>query len=746
MIKKFNIFFIIYLILVSFNAKASTVQDIVVKGNERISVETIKMFSNIEIGQNINEINLNKALKNLYNTYFFENVSVEIDNGIIFIDVNELPIIENINFEGIKANKILAEIKKNISLKSRSSFNNLILKEDKIKITNVLKNLGYYFSNVEVFITDLGNKKVNIDYKINLGEKSKIKKISFIGDKIYKNNKLRSLIISEEYKFWKFISGKKFLNQNIIRLDERLLRNFYLNRGYYNVEINSSFAKMLKKNEFELIYNIKANQKIFFNNLNLELPADFEKKNYSEIIKLFNDIKGEPYSINRVEKILEKIEIITINDQFISVKALIEENIISDKLDITFKIDETDKYFVEKINILGNNITQENVIRNQFEIDEGDPFNEILQNKTINNLRNLNFFRDVKSEVLSDENNKTKTINISVEEKPTGEIFAGAGAGTNGATISAGIKENNYLGRGLTVKAEGTLTEESFKGQFSVSNPNFNNTDKSIFLSAQALEINRLTESGYKTNKTGFDIGTGFEYYDDLFLILSTRSFYEKIETNSTASTRQKSQEGDYWDTFINLNFDFDKRNQKFKTSDGFRSIYSVDIPMISETNSLKNSYSYKFFTELYDDNISSFSLFLQSVNSISGDDVKLSERLYIPSSRLRGFEKGKVGPKDGSDYIGGNYVSSLNFSTTLPQVLPNLQEIDISLFIDAANVWGVDYDSSLSNSSIIRSSVGIGIDWYTAIGPLNFTFSEPISKSDTDITESFRFNIGTSF
>ena len=743
---KFKIFLIIYLILFSFNARATTVQDVVIQGNNRISVETIKMFSNVNIGQNIKEINLNEVLKNLYNTYFFENVSVELNNNIVVINVKESPIIENINYEGIKANKILTEIKKNVALKSRSSFSNLKLKKDKIKITNVLKSLGYYFSEVEVFISKLEDNKVNIDYKINLGEKSKIKKITFIGNKIYKNSKLRNLIISEEYKFWKFISGKKFLNQNIIKLDERLLKNFYLNKGYYNVEINSSFAKMLKKNEFELIYNIKPNQKIFFNNLNLELPNDFEKKNYSKIIELFDDIKGEPYSINRVEKILEQIEIITINEQFISVKALIDEKIISNKLDITFKIDETDKYFVKKINIFGNNITQENVIRNQFEIDEGDPFNEILQNKTINNLKNLNFFRNVKSVILTDENTKTKTINISVEEKPTGEIFAGAGAGTNGTTISAGITENNYLGRGLTVRAEGTLTQESFKGQFSVSNPNFNNSDKSVFVSAQALEIDRLTSSGYKTNKTGFDVGTGFEYFDDLFLRLSTRSFYEKIETNSTASARQKAQEGNYWDTFINLNFDLDKRNQRFKTSDGFRSIYSLDLPIVSETNSLKNTYNYKFFTELYEDNISSFSLFLQSVNSISGDDVKLSERLYIPSSKLRGFEKGKVGPKDGSDYVGGNYVTSINFSSTLPQVLPNLQEVDISLFFDAANIWGVDYDSSLSASRKIRSSIGVGIDWFTPIGPLNFTFSEPISKSDTDITESFRFNIGTSF
>ena len=148
----------------------------------------------------------------------------------------------------------------------------------------------------------------------------------------------------------------------------------------------------------------------------------------------------------------------------------------------------------------------------------------------------------------------------------------------------------------------------------------------------------------------------------------------------------------------------------------------------------------------MYDENISTFSFYVATSNSLSGEDVKLSERLYIPTNKLRGFVKGKVGPKDGKDYIGGNYVSSLNVSSTLPQIMPNLQEIDFSLFLDAANVWGVDYDSSLDDSSKIRSSIGIGIDWFTVVGPINFTFSEAISKADTDKTEGFRFNIGTSF
>ena len=151
-------------------------------------------------------------------------------------------------------------------------------------------------------------------------------------------------------------------------------------------------------------------------------------------------------------------------------------------------------------------------------------------------------------------------------------------------------------------------------------------------------------------------------------------------------------------------------------------------------------------YGELYENNISSISLYLKSANSLTGDDVKLSERITIPSRRLRGFEGGKVGPKDGKDFIGGNYITTLNINTTLPQILPNAENVDFSLFFDAANIWGVDYDSSINDSSKLRSSIGIGVDWFTVVGPLTFSLTEVITKDDNDVEESFRFNLGTTF
>ncbi len=745
LIYKINIFLVFFFFIFSSIPRAEIIEQINIEGNKRISSETIKMFAEVSINEDLFESDLNKILKKLYETNFFDLVSVKIKNKILIINVKENPIIQNIDYKGIKSSNLLKELKDEAVLRSRSSFNKILLEKDKMKIINFLKERGYYFSEIEISKEDLGDNKINLTYNISLGEKAKIRKISFIGDKIFKDKKLKGVILSEEYKPWKFLSGKKYLNESMISYDERLLKNFYLNKGFYNVVINSSFAKITDDKAFELIFNIDANTKLFFGNFKIDLPEDFSRSNYESVKKFFEKLENKPYSINRIEDIVEKIETITINEQYESIKASVNENIVSDKININFKIEETDKFFIERINIFGNNVTVESVIRNQIEIDEGDPFNQILYTKSLNNIKALNFFKDVNGEIIDGNEFNSKIININIEEKATGEIFAGVGTGTDGSSFAFGIKENNYLGRGVKIDANLNVSEERVKGKFLVSNPNYKNSDKNLDFSIEATSLDRLGTSGYKSDVTGFSMGTQFEYLDDLSFGLSTRNTFEKIDVDASASTRQKKQAGNYFDSYVGLDFLYDKRNQKYQTTSGFFSNYNVNLPFISDTNTLTNIYNYKVFKELYENNVSTFSFLFKSANSLTDDDIKLSERLYIPGKKLRGFESGKIGPKDGSDFIGGNYVSSINATTTIPKILENVQNVDIVMFADAANIWGVDYNGSLDKNGI-RSSIGIGIDWLTAVGPLTFSFAQPITKEPTDIEESFRFNIGTSF
>ena len=738
-----SIFLILFFL--SSHGFSNIINKIEIIGNDRISDETIKLFIKVELEDEINDVKLNEILKDLYETNFFKDISINFKDQILSIQVQENPIIENILYEGIKSNRMLDIIKEETSVKSRSSYNEIIIKKDKLKIENVLKNLGYYNSNIEILAEQKKNNLINITYNIDLGKKSKIKKITFIGNKIFKDKKLRRVISSNEYKFWKFISGRKYLNQNLVSFDERLLKNFYKNNGFYNAEINSSFAKMLDDYTFELIFNVNAGPKILFGDLKLNLPIDFDEKNFDPIKKLFSEVKGKPYSINTIDKILDEIDAITTLEQYKFIKANVVESIDQNLINLVFNVEEGEKTYVDKINIFGNTVTAETVIRNQLILDEGDPFSEILFNKSINNIKSLNIFKTVNFNLQNNDDSNTKIINIFVEEKASGEIYASAGIGTSGGSVGFGVKENNFLGNGIKLDTNFQLSSDKFKGRFTVMNPNYKNSDKSLFVSAEALENDNFDTFGYKTNKTGIKIGTNFEYLNDFYLGIANSNFYEKIDTNSSASDLQKKQQGNYWDSFVTLDLDYDKRNQTFQTNSGFKSFYSIDLPVISDTNTIKNYYNYSHYFEFFEKNFSSISVYLESANSLNNKDIKLSERITIPSSRLRGFEAGRIGPKDGDDYVGGNYAYSINFKSNIPQIFEESQNLDFLFFTDVADIWGVDYDSSIKGDGI-RSSVGLALDWMSPVGPLNFTLAYPIAKKTGDKTESFRFNLGTSF
>jgi len=743
---KFFIQLILISIFLTFSTYSKNYEKIIVNGNERISKETILVFSEINDNEPLDENSINDALKKIYQSGFFKDVFIKIDNKNLVIDVVENPIIQTVFIEGIKRKKTVTDLYKILSLKNRSSFNLNLIKKDEVAILNFLKSNGFYFSEIATSFLDLGDNKIDLFYKINLGEKAKISKISFIGEKKFKDSTLRRIILSEEYKFWKFISGKKYLNEDLIKFDKRLMNNFYKNKGYYNVNIESSFANYLGNNEFELIYNITSGNKYFFNNLSLKLPIDYDLTNFQKLTTMFSELKGEVYSLNSIDKILKEIDKIVLNEQYEFLKSTVNEEINESLINLTFNIDESEKFYVEKINIFGNSITQEDVIRNEFSVDEGDAFNELLHKKTLNDLKGLNFFRKIEDQITDGSLQNQKIINITVDEKPTGEITAGAGVGSSGGTVAFGVKENNFLGRGIDFGTNLTISAETLKGLVYINNPNYNGTNRSLDFSVESRLTDRMKTYGYESNKSGFSVGSGFEYYDNLYLKIGSSTYVEKLTTDNSASASLKKQKGSYFDSFFNYTFDYDLRNQKFQPTDGFRSRFTQNIPLISESYSLSNTYDVKFYNEWLNENVASYGVYVAATNSLAGKNIKLSERLFIPSSKLRGFENGKVGPKDGTDFVGGNYALSFNAATTLPQILPNSQNTNFSLFFDAANVWGVDYFKGDDEGNDVRSSIGLAVDFFTPIGPLSFSFSEPITKGKNDITESFRFNLGTTF
>jgi len=722
------------------------VNDFKIEGNNRVSENTIIVFSDLKKGKDVSSSDLNESLKKLYDTNFFENVSISISNNLVTIKVEEYPIIQEITIEGIKRKQTVKELKEQIVLKEKNPFNETLIKADLNKIYNIFKTAGFYFVEIDVQVQRNDNKTVNIIYQIDRGEKATIKEIKFIGDRKFKTRKLHSIITSEEEKFWKLISKQKYLNLERINLDKRLLKNFYLNKGYYQVEINDAYTKMINNKDFILTFNIEAGKKFKFGNLSLSLPNDFDPNKFKDLEKIFKKLNGSIYSYKRIEKILDEIEKVALYANYEFINAEIEEKVVNENIDFIFNIKESKKVYVQKINILGNHITAEEFIRDNLIVDEGDPFNKILHAKSINNLKSTGIFKSVDSEIIATDQDDKNIINLIVEEKPTGEISASAGVGTEGTTFAVGVKENNFNGKGIKLATNLAISDDSIRGLFDYTHPNFAYTDRALSTSLESTATDKLTEFGYKSTLNKISLGTKYEQYDDLFFSPAISISDESLETTSDASAAYRKQEGSYFDTTFAYGLTLDKRNQKFQTTDGYRSSWFQELPLISNTASILNSYSFTAFGEPVDDMVISSGFLVRAVNSLSNDDVRVSKRLYAPSKRLRGFQTGAVGPKDGNDYVGGNYLATINTSSTVPFVLQTLESVDLKVFLDVGNVWGVDYSSAVDDSNKIRSASGVALEILTPIGPLSFSFAEAITKASTDKTETFRFQLGTTF
>ena len=347
----FLIFFITTL------AKSTIIEKIEIDGNIRVNKETIKMFSGIKIGDDLSRNDLNDVLKKLYETNFFDDVQLKIENTTLKIKIIESPIIRSVKIDGVKNSNLEEALFENITLKKGSSFDKSKVSSDSNRIINILRNSGFYLSSINTLVSESTDNMVDLIFDINLGEKAFIGEIVFLGDKKFKSRKLRNVIVSEEDKFWKFISQKRFINKERIELDKRLLVNYYKNKGYFKAKIESETIEFDDKNNFKLVFKIDAGNKYFFNKFSIRYPTNYDQDDFKKIDKRLNKFSKETYSFKVVEKILKEIENIAVKEDYEFVDGRIEEYIVDNNLiDIKIDIVESDKFYVKQINIFGNSL------------------------------------------------------------------------------------------------------------------------------------------------------------------------------------------------------------------------------------------------------------------------------------------------------------------------------------------------------------------------------------------------------
>jgi outer membrane protein insertion porin family len=739
-------FLVIFFFILTSNSFAE-IKKVNIIGNSRVNSNTIDFLVDKKTN-NIDTIYINNLTKKIYDTDFFSDVKISYNQDVLTITVVENPIVNFFYINGIKDTD-LDQVNKIITLKENSIFSSSKLKKDIEAAKEFLNASGYYQASITPEVIKIDNNQVNLIINIDKKEISKIKNIYFIGSKFFSTSQLLDVISSSEDGWWKLFSSSA-LSEQKVEYDKQLLKDFYKSKGFYDIQIESAFASADKNNNFSLTFSINAGKKYKFGEFDVKVnSSSYKEKDINEIKNITNIlIKNEFYSTNLITKLNKEIENYLVSNRYNNFEINLQETKKNeDTINILINLNDGQKALINKINIQGNIITEEKVIRDTMLLTEGDYLNLSKVNKSIDNIKSKQLFSKVNYKIEDSEKKNFKDLNLFVKEQPTGSISAGAGYGTNGGLLEASINEKNFLGQGININLTGRLSTEKVSGVFSYVNPNFYSSNKELFYSLFS-ESDNYSNSGFENKRLGTSVATQYEIYESIYFRPNIALQYDKLDASGSTSNLLKKRQGAYTTSSTGYNLSFDKRDSRFSPSAG--SIFYLDqniATFISDIPTLETGIGLTFYKELINNNyIGSAKARLANVFSFDNKDAKLSDRIFASQSDIRGFESRGIGPVDSGDHIGGNYLASLSFKSSFPNPIPENLRANTFVFFDTANVWGVDYSDTLSDSNKIRSSVGLAIDVMSPFGPLSFIYSVPLSKVSTDKEQKFLFNIGSSF
>ena len=739
--------FAIVFFLILTNTSLAEIKKVNIAGNLRVNKATIESLVDKKIS-NIDSIYINNLTKKIYDTDFFADVKISYNQDVLTINVIENPIVNFFYINGVKDSD-LDQVNKIITLKENSIFSSSKLKKDVESTREFLNATGYYQASIVPEVIKVDNNQVNLIINIDKKEISKIKNIYFIGSKFFSNSQLIDVITTSEDGWWKFFSTSA-LSEQRVELDKQLLKEFYKSKSFYEVQIESAFASVDKNNNFILTFSINSGKKYKFGDYDLKVSGLVLKdQDISEIKNISNKLlKNEFYSPLTINKLNKQIADFLDTKKYSNFEINIQDlKTADDKINVTVQLNEGQKALVNKINIQGNTITEEKVIRDNLTIAEGDQLNLSKVKKSVDNIKSKQLFSKVDFKTEDSDKKNFKDLNLFVKEQPTGSISAGLGYGTNGGLFEAAINEKNFLGKGINLNFTGRLSSDIIRGELSFVDPNYINSNKELAASLFS-ELDDYKNSGYQNKRVGTKFATKYEIYEDIFFRPNLGVQFDKLEVTGDASSLLKSRQGDFFTTSLGYNFLYDQRDSKFNPTSGSIIYFDQNLAtFFSDIPTVQTGVGVTFYKELFSDKfIGSAKGRLANVTAFNNKDVKLSDRIFASSSDLRGFENRGVGPIDSGDHIGGNNLATLSLKSTFPNPIPENLRATTFLFLDMGNVWGADYSNLISGSSKLRTSTGIALDLISPIGPLSFTYSIPLTKASTDKEQNFLFNIGSSF
>jgi outer membrane protein insertion porin family len=746
-----SFFFLSVVLMLSFGVSApGHAETIIVKGNSRVDVTTIQSYVS---GQSIDV-----AKKDLLATGLFSSVDVVKKGDEIVVTVKENNIINRVAFEGTK--RLKSEMfDGELQLKPRGSFTQAALDADIARIKEIYQRVGRSSVDVQSRIVQLENGKIDVVFTVNEGSKTGVKSIEFAGNANFSSGRLRDEMQTTESNWLSWIKTSDVYDADRLAADAELVRRFYLRHGYadmrvvdtkvnydeaaagYRVLITVDEGKQYKVSDISIVSKIP------------EITAESLRPKVA-----LN--QGDVYNSDLVEKSIYGIttQVSSKGYAFSQVRPKGDRDPATSTIKLSFVVEEGPRVYIERINVRGNTRTRDEVIRREFDIGEGDAYNKVMVDRTERRLNNLGFFKSVR---ISNEPGSTPDrviVNVDVEDKSTGQFSIGGGySTTEGVIAEVGVQETNLLGKGLYSRLKGSTGQYSKGVEFNYTDPNFLNKHLAGGFDLYSKNNDNSRFAYYSNTKTGGTLRLGVPLTEE-FTLTGRYSLYNNnltITDTTNASLAIQSAAGNNITSALGYTLGYNTIDNINNPRSGQQHEFKQDFAGLGgDSRYIKSTGDFKSYHELTDNVVL---LLRTQAGYVYSDNLRIIDGFFMGPDLVRGFALSGIGPRDnntsnvalnalgGTTYVGGT--SELQFPLF---GLPREVGIRGAVFADAGTLFS--YKGSTSNVTVVgddssvRSSLGAGILWASPIGPIRLDFAFPVTKSDYDQTQVFKFSAGSAF
>lgn len=733
-----------------------TLNHIEIRGNQRVENSTILTYLNLKEGSEVTQDELDTALKNLFATGFFADASItKSEPGAnkldITVNVVENPIIDRVVFEGNKEMED-KDLEAELELKPRAIYTRTKLQNDVKRILNIYRRSGRYSAQVDPKVVQLDQNRLDLVYEIKEGPVARVKKISFIGNNSFDSGTLEKVIRTEETRWYKFFTSDDKYDPERLQYDQELLRRFYTSEGYADFQVKSAIAELTPaKDGFYITFTVEEGQKYKFGNIGIHCAL--KGVSQQELEKQLLTKQGTTYNASQIESSIDAITKFLGNEgfAFVDIDPKLDRDAAKRTIGVTYNIKEGPRVYVERINIIGNVRTLDEVIRREFRIAEGDPYSTSKLARSEQRLNNLGFFEKVKITTEPGSAPDKIIINVDIQEKSTGEVSIGGGFSTiDGPLAQFGIKETNLLGRGQDLRFNAAVSAVDQQYDISFTEPYFLERDLSAGFDLFRTELLNSTGIPYDETSNGFKLRMGYALNEQWNQGLNYTIKQTTInDVQPGASVFILDQVGTITESSVGQVLTYDNRDNRLNPTSGDFFRLNNDVAGLGgDTHYLRSEIHAGYYYPIAPK--WTFSL-LGAGGYIFGfgEPVLIEDRFFLGGNSFRGFAPYGVGPHDvpTEDALGGNVYYTVTPEVSFPLGLPDDLGFHGSFFVDAGSLWHVeDGGPTVDDPASLRMSAGVGVTWASPFGPIRVDLAKAILKDRLDQTQIFQFDFGTQF